>query len=59
MRMIQFQGDANVPVYVNPHLVRAITAQDGSQTRIHFDQQHFILVKEKADVVAHAIENVR
>jgi GAF domain-containing protein len=59
MRMIQFQGDGSVPVYINPQLVRAVTAHSASQARIHFDQQHFILVQEKADVVAHAIENVR
>jgi len=59
MRLIPFQVDENTPVYVNPLLVRAVTPEGASQARIHFDQHHFVVVREKAEMVAHAIENVR
>jgi hypothetical protein len=59
MRMILLHVDEATPVYVNPQLVRTIIPYSESRSRIYFDEQHFVVVQEAAEAVAHAIENVR
>jgi hypothetical protein len=57
--MILLHVDETTPVYINPQLVRAVSPFADSKSRIFFDEQHFVVVKETAEAVAHAIENVR
>ena len=59
MRMILLHIDEATPVYINPQLVRAVSPFADARSRIFFDEQHFVVVKETAEAVAHAIENVR
>jgi hypothetical protein len=56
MRLCMFKTTERGTVYVNPHLVRAVSHHTDSISRIQFDKEHFILVNDQAEAVTQAIE---
>jgi len=55
MRFIALPRADGTTIYVNPVMVRAVVEQDKSISYLQFDQDHVVMLREKADKIVEMI----